>query len=74
MREPGILLLLGLASFCLGPLTGIPGIIIGRRMENRGFLGNVGYYSCWVITVLFVAAFVIGFFIGLSFPLWREHV
>ena len=66
-----ILFLLGIASTTLGPLTGVPGIIIGRRMADRGVFGEVGYFLCWLFSVLFGIAFIVGFIAALTIPLWK---
>ena len=40
------LLILGLASFLLYPLTAIPGIVLCRRQPNLSSRGRVGYVFC----------------------------
>ena len=65
---------LALASFAFGPFTSIPGVIIGRRLHDRGALGQFGYAVCWFFSVLFGLAIVLGFLAGLTFPLWRGLV
>ena len=67
-----LLFLLGVASTTLGPLTGVPGIIIGRRMTERGTLGGVGYFLCWLFSILFGVAFLAGFIAALTMPLCRR--
>lgn len=67
-----ILFLLGVASTMLGPISGVPGIIIGRRMTERGALGGVGYFLCWLFSILFGIAFLAGFIAALTMPLWRR--
>ena len=70
--NPTMLLLLGLASFPFGPLAGIPGILIGRKMAERGARGDLGYFLCWAITSLYGAAFVIGFIAAVTMPIWHR--
>ena len=71
-KSRAILLLLGIALTTLGPITGIPGIIIGRGMTERGALGGVGYFLCWLFSILFGVAFLAGFIAALTMPLWRR--
>lgn len=65
---------LALASLTFGPFTSIPGVLIGRRLQNRGALGQFGYVACWFFTVIYGLAIVIGVLAGLTFPLWRGLV
>ena len=65
---------LALASFAFGPFTSIPGVIIGRRLPDRGALGQFGYVVCWCFSVLFGLAFAVGLIAGMTYPLWRESV
>ena len=67
-----LLFLLGVASTTLGPITGVPGILIGRRMTERGTLGGVGYVLCWLFSILLGIAFFVGFIAALMVPLWRR--
>ena len=71
-RSPTTLFLLGLASLPFGPLAGIPGILIGRKMAQRGVLGDLGYLLCWAFTVLFTAAALIGFIAAVTMPIWHR--
>ena len=49
-----VLLLLGVASFVLYPLTAVPGVIIGlRRKAELSKLGRIGYALCWICGILF---------------------
>jgi len=63
MSRHHILLLLGVISFILGPLTSIPGIVIGWKTKPRSRLSNMGYYLCWIslfltfILVIFLLLF-----------------
>lgn len=68
------LFLLGIGSFVAGPLASVPGVIFGWRLKNRGTMGQIGYEFCWIITGLFGAAVVLGFLVGVTFPLWRGYV
>jgi hypothetical protein len=68
--NPTMLLLVGLACFPLGPLAGVPGILIGRKMAERGMRGDLGYFLCWAITALYGAAFVVGFIAAVTVPMW----
>jgi len=70
--ERAILFLLGLASTTLGPITGVPGIIIGKRMPERGALGDVGYFLCWLFSIIFGLAFLAGFIAVVILRLWRQ--
>jgi hypothetical protein len=53
--------------FCLGlgslfvPPVGIVGVIIGRRIQRRTLLGEIGYRICWFWLALLLAAFLFGF-------------
>lgn len=67
-----LLFLLGVASTALGPITGVPGIMIGRRMTERGTLGSVGYFLCWIFSILLGAAFFVGLVAALIAPLWKR--
>ncbi len=71
-NKRAILFLLGVASAPFGPLTGVPGIIIGRRMTERGALGEVGYCLCWIFSIFFGIAFLAGLIAVLTMPLWRR--
>jgi len=53
------LLILGLLSFPLGPLTAVPGIIIARRQATRSSRGELGYALCKIFLVLFCIHLVI---------------
>lgn len=66
------LLVLGLASFPLGPFAAVPGIIIGRKMTERGALGDLGYFLCWAIAGLYGAAFVLGVIAAVTMPIWHR--
>ena len=70
--NPTMLFLLGLLSLPLGPFAGIPGILMGRKMAERGALGDFGYFLCWTFTALFGAAFVIGFVAAVTMPIWHR--
>jgi hypothetical protein len=70
-KSPVTLLILGFLSVSLGPITGVPGIIMGKRMLNRGTLGDLGYFLCWTFTVILGAAAIIGFIAAVTLPLWR---
>lgn len=73
MKHPTTtLFVLGLASLALGPFTSVPGIIIGRKLSDRGVLGQIGYVLCRTITILLGAAFVCGFVAALIFPVWHH--
>ncbi len=72
LKNPIVLVLLGIFSMTLGPITGVPGIIIGRRMPERGTLGDLGYFLCWVFSILFGGVALIGFIAALTTPLWRH--
>ena len=67
-----ILFLLGIGSFAVGPFASVPGVIIGRRYQDRGMLGQFGYGLCWIFSVLFALAFVAGFIAAITFPLWHH--
>jgi hypothetical protein len=71
-KSPLTVFVLGIVSVTLGPLTGIPGIIIGRQMPARGMLGDLGYFLCWLFSILFIGAALIGFVAALTMPLWRR--
>jgi hypothetical protein len=66
------LFVLGLGSFVCGPATGIPGIVIGRKMADRGALGDLGYFLCWMFTILYGIAILIGFVAAITVPLWHK--
>jgi len=66
------LFVLGLASFVIGPFASIPGIVIGRKLSDRGVLGQIGYVLCWMITVLLGVAFVGGFVAALISSVWNH--
>ena len=65
---------LGIASFAFGPFTSIPGVIIGRRLADRGALGHLGYVLCWFFSLVYALAIILGFLAGLTFPLWKGYM
>ena len=71
-KIPTNLFILGLLSLTLGPLTGIPGIIMGKKIPDRGLLGDLGYFLCWLFSVLFIGAVIVGFILAVVMPLWRR--
>ena len=62
---------LGVASFAVGPFASVPGVILGRRLRDRGALAQLGYVLCCIVSLLFAAAFVLGALAGFTFPWWR---
>ena len=71
-KSPTTLFVLGVVSVTLGPLTGIPGIIMGKKIPDRGRLGDLGYFLCWLFSVLFIGAAIVGFILAVTMPLWRR--
>jgi hypothetical protein len=57
------LLVLGLLSLLLLPLTAVPGILIGRRQAKLSARGRFGYILCWVCMAIFlIGAIILGSF------------
>jgi hypothetical protein len=56
------LLTLGILSVLLGPITGIPGVIMSKRFRPFTQSASVGYALCWFGIVLGILAI-------LNFPL-----
>jgi len=58
------LLVLGMLSLLLGPLTAIPGLLISKRFRPFSPSAAVGYVLCWIflaVTVLSVLFFALRF-------------
>jgi hypothetical protein len=55
------LLILGVLSLFLGPLTAIPGLILSKRFRPFTATSSVGYFLCWLFLVLSVACVVFAF-------------
>ena len=69
MNDSTKVLVLGITSIlCLGPLTGIPGIILARRVKEPDGAATVGLVLCWLGFVVFL----LGMVAGLLLPLFRK--
>jgi cellulose synthase/poly-beta-1,6-N-acetylglucosamine synthase-like glycosyltransferase len=53
------ILILGIASFFLFPITAIPGIMIGRKKTNFSAAGRTGYAFCWICLALFIIQVIV---------------
>jgi len=59
------LLTLGILSVLLGPITGIPGVIMSKKFRPFTPSASVGYFMCWLGIVLGILAI-------LHFPLHKS--
>jgi hypothetical protein len=57
------LLVLGVLSLFLGPLTAVPGLIMSRRFRPFTPTAAVGYFLCWLFLVLSVLITVLFLFL-----------
>ena len=46
------LLVVGILSMFLGPLTAIPGLILAKRFRPFSPTASVGYFLCWLFLIL----------------------
>lgn len=53
------LLILGVLSLFLGPLTAVPGLLISKKFRPFSPTAAVGYFLCWLFLVMYAVCLLL---------------